>query len=433
MFGRMSFGSLFVLALLAPGVCWAQAGYGYGPANGQGGPMMSPYAGQYVPQSAGAPVPNGGNSRTIYEELPDDRGWLFEDSPLSKSLENSFQHAFFRAEYLLWKLGDPGNVVLGSELLSGADPRDPTNVPVNDRSTGTPIGLGVVPTLDSVRLNGVNGFRGTFGLPVGPGAFEASAFVFQSVANSLNLTDQIQPVDPDFPFSMATFVAQPVLVEGAPSSASLVYDVSYQAVLKTSVWGTEANYIFAPPNAGAGDFFTFSPLVGFRYFNYRESLNQTGVYEFTDDGITFRPVTSRIDASTVNNSFGPQIGLRTELTVSRLTLGAEPKVMLGLNSYKANLFTQNILSDTEPVLNIHDKETTFGPLADLKLYSRLALNQNLHVFASYNLLWAGMLTRPANNIVYNTSVITGAGAFQQNVRTTDAVLQGLSVGAEFRY
>ena len=107
--------------------------------------------------------------------------------------------------------------------------------------------------------------------------------------------------------------------------------------------------------------------------------------------------------------------------------------MLGLNSYKANLFTQNILSDTEPVLNIHDKETTFGPLADLKLYSRLALNQNLHVFASYNLLWAGMLTRPANNIVYNTSVITGAGAFQQNVRTTDAVLQGLSVGAEFRY
>ena len=429
MFGRMSFGSLFVLALLAPGVCWAQAGYGNGPANGPSGPMMPPYSGQY----AAVPSPNGGNRRTIYEELPDDRGWLFDDSPLSKSLENSFRHAFFRTEYLLWSISDPGKVVLGAPLLSGADPRDPINVPVNDRTTGTPIGLGVVPTLDSFQLKGLNGFRGTFGMPVGPGTFEASAFVFQTSSTRMNLTDSIKAVDPADPFSVATFVAQPVLLQGALSATSLVYDDSYQAVLKTSVWGTEANYVFAPPNAGAGDFITFSPLVGIRYFNFRESLNQTGVYEFNDGINPVRPVTSRIDASTVNNSYGPQIGLRTEMTISRLTVGAEPKMMLGLNSYKANLFTQNILSDTEPVLNIHDKETKFGPLADLKLYSRFALTQNLHVFASYNLLWAGMLTRPYNNIVYNTSAVTGAGAFHQNIRTTDAVLQGLSVGAEFRY
>jgi len=431
MFGRMSFGSLFVLALLAPGVCWAQPGYGYGPANGPSGPMMSPSAGQYVPQYPAAPSPNGGNSRTIYEELPDDRGWLFDDSPLSKSLENSFRHAFFRTEYLLWSFGDPGKVVLGAPLLSGLDPRDPVNVPVNDRFTGTQIGLGVVPTLDSFQLGGNNGFRGTFGIPVGPGAFEASAFVFQTSAGRLDLTDAIQPVDPADPFSVATFVAQPVLVDGAPSAASLMYDDSYQAVLKTSVWGTEANYVFAPPNASAGDFITISPLVGIRYFNFRESLNQTGVYEFTTDGINFSPVTSRINASTINNSYGPQIGLRTEMNIARLTLGAEPKVMLGLNSYKASLFTQNILSNTEPTLSLQDKETTFGPLADLKLYSRFALTQNLQVFAAYNLLWTGMLTRPADNIVYNTTV-TGA-AFQQNVRATDTVLQGLSVGAEFRY
>lgn len=391
---------------------------------------MSPYAGQYVPQYA---PQNGGNNRTIYEELPDDRGWLFEDSPLSKSLESSFRHAFFRAEYLLWSISDPGNVVLGAPLLSGADPRDPANVPVNDRTTGAPIGFGIVPTLDSVQLTGNNGFQGTFGMPVGPGAFEASAFIFRPNTSRLNLTDSIQPVDPDDPFSVATFVAQPVLVEGAPSIDSLVYDVSYQAVMKTSVWGTEANYIFAPPNAGAGDFITFSPMIGVRYFNFRESLNQTGVYEYTDDGINFRPVTSSINASTINNTYGPQIGLRTEINIARLTLGAEPKVMLGLNSYKASLYTQNILSDTEPVVNIHDKETKFGPMADLKLYGRFALGQNFHVFAAYNLLWAGMQTRPYDNIVYNTSVITGSSDFQQNVRTTDTVLQGLSVGGEFRY
>lgn len=433
MFGRMSFGSLFVLVLLAPGVCWAQAGYGNGPANGPTGPMLPPYQGQYAPQFTGAPTPNGGNSRTIYEEIPDDRGWLFDDSPLSKSLENSFRHAFFRTEYLLWSFGNPGKVVLGAELLSGADPRVPANVPVNDRITGAPIGLGVVPTLDSFRLEGNNGFRGTFGIPVGPGALEASAFIFATSSGRLDLTDRIKPVDPDDPFSVATFVAQPVLVEGAPSIESLVYTDSYQTVLKTNVWGTEANYIFSPPNANAGDFWTFSPLVGIRYFNFRETLNQTGVYQFSDDLINFRPVTSRIDASANNNSYGPQIGFRSELNISRLTLGAEPKVMLGVNSYRATLFTQNILSDAEPNLSLVDKETTFGPLADLKVYSRFAVSQNLHVFAAYNLLWAGMLTRPYSNIIYNTSVITGAGAFQQHVQATDAVLQGLSVGAEFRY
>ena len=267
MFGRMSFGSLFVLALLAPGVCWAQPGYGYAPANGPSGPMMSPYSGQYVPQYSGAPTPNGGNNRTIYEEHPDDRGWLFDDSPLSKSLENSFRHAFFRTEYLLWSFGDPGNVVLGSQLLSGLDPRDPLNVPVNDRATGAPVGLGIVPTLDSVQLSGNNGFRGTFGLPVGPGALEASAFIFQTNTAQLDFTGSIVAVDPDDPFSVATFVAQPVLVEGALSDANLMYDVSFQAVLKTSVWGTEANYVFAPPNAGAGDFIYVPPYVPHQEIN----------------------------------------------------------------------------------------------------------------------------------------------------------------------
>ena len=433
MFGRMSLGSLFVLALMAPGVCWAQAGYGYGSANGPTGPGYSPYQGQYAPPTAGMAAPNGGNRRTIYEELPDDRGWLFDDSPLSKSLENSFRHAFFRTEFLLWSFGDPGNVVLGAPLLSGADPRDPTNVPANDRFTGTPVGFGVVPTLDSLQLSGNNGFRGTFGMPVGPGAFEASAFVFATSNKGQNLTNRIRADDPDDPFDFPTFVVTPVLVEGAPSNESLVYTDSYKNVLTTNVWGTEANYIFSPPNAGAGDFLTFSPVIGIRYLNFSERLNQTGVYQFSDDGINFRPVTSRIDSSAINNSYGPQIGLRTELNVSRLTLGAEPKVMLGFNSYRTTLFTQNILSDSEPNLNVSDKQTTFGPLADLKLYSRFALSQNLHVFAAYNLMWAGLVTRPYNNIVYNTSVITGAGAFQQNVRSTDVLLQGLSVGAEFRY
>lgn len=433
MFGRISIGSLFVLALLAPGMCWAQAGYGYGPAYGPPGAMMPPQAGQYAPGYGGMAGPGSGHGRTIFEELPDDRGWLFEDAPLSKAMENTFRHATFRVDYLLWNLGSPGNVVLGAKLLSGDDPRDPANLPVNDRTTGAPIGQGVVPTLDNIKLDGINGARGTVGLPIGDGTFEASAFIFQTASNVLDLTDAIQPVDPDNPFSFATFVAQPIQQEGNLTNNSLVYDVSYVAALKTNVWGTEANYVFTAPNAGTGDFMTVSPLIGFRYFNYRESLAQTGVYEFTDSLGATSQVTSRIDASTNNNFYGPQIGMRAEVSLARLTIGAEPKVMLGLNSYKANLATQNILSPTEPVLNIQDKETTFGPMADLRLYSRLGLTKSFHVFASYDLLWAGFNTRPFNNIVYNTSVTTGGGDFNQRVKEVDTTLQGLSVGGEFRY
>ena len=444
MFGRMSLGSLLALALAAPAACWAQPGTGYGPMNGPNGQMMSPYPGQYASQPAGVATPNGGYRNTIFEELPDDRGWLFDDSPLSKSIENSFRHAYFRAEYLNWGMGDPGRVALSAPQFSGADPRIPFNV--NDLTTGAPLGQATAPTLDSANLHGNNGFRGTFGIPLGQGTFEASAFTLLNNFDRQDLSNLRTIADPGDPIAVIltpqTFVAQPVLSDGALSIDSLVYtgindgaghfsDV-YRAVLKTSVWGTEANYVFSPPGVGAGDFVTVSPLVGFRYVNYRERLTQRGIYQFSDDGgVTFRDVERLIDASTHNNSYGPQVGLRVEAHMDRLTLGAEPKVMLGVNNYESHLRTERILSDTEATLNLGQKKTSFGPLADLRLYSRFSMTENVSVVASYDLMWLGMVTRPYDNTIYN--VASGAGAFQQRIRHTDVLVEGMTVGIEYKY
>ena len=80
-------------------------------------------------------------------------------------------------------------------------------------------------------------------------------------------------------------------------------------------------------------------------------------------------------------------------------------------------------------------DTTFGPVANLQVYCRGNLSESLTLFVSYDMMWAGMITRPADNIVYNVTgtAIPQPGAFRQNVHYTDLLLQGVSVGGEVHW
>src|SRR4029079_10073247 len=115
---------------------------------------------------------------TVYEQLPDDTGWLYEDGPLERVLKNAFRHAYFRLEYLNWDISDPGNNILGSATNLTTDPTVPfikTN-PV----TGTAFNV-VAPTLQGVLTNDNNGIRATFGMPItSAGTFETSVFSLQT-------------------------------------------------------------------------------------------------------------------------------------------------------------------------------------------------------------------------------------------------------------
>lgn len=427
MSGRCTLGWMTLLTLLVSSLSHAQDGAPPG------------YFQSVVPHAVGGghpgygapPTGPGPGAQNYYEEVPGDTGWLYDESPLELFLVNAFRHSYFRAEYLLLDIRDPGNVTLAEPAaLNGADSGliDPSQSQfVIDPSTGNVL-TGLLPILNGIQVNENNGVRGTFGFELRDGSLEASAWALQSSTGAFDGNDFINTPNSFF----EPVIYQPVLQEGASTGFPLIYDISYRAQLKTRVWGSELNWLWN--DANPNDNFDIRPLVGVRYFNFNESLRQRGDYTFIDQISGSTEILDRqINAATDNYMYGPQFGFRAEVTSKWFDFGATPRVMLGLNSYKATLNTSQILSPTEDPLFTKQSKTTFGPMADLQVYSRLKLRENFSILVSYNLMWAGLITRPYNNIIYDTSVTPQAGIFRQDVRATDAFLQGISVGGELRF
>jgi hypothetical protein len=454
---------------------WPLSGRGQGDAWGPPGGMVpagwhgGPPAGQSLPPGyyavpgSGVPGPFAiGKGRTVFEELPDDTGWLYEDSPLDRMLTNLFRHAYFRVEYLLWDVSDPGDNILGAPTNFVADPSQP--FVITDPITGSLLDV-VAPTLSDVKVNDNNGIRATFGFSVfEAGTLEASVFALQTSTSAkgtptvFGLTtidlDGDGTADTDVngntifvSGNVIDGVAQSMLIDGVVPPGNnffLLNDLDYHLSLKTQVWGAEGNWVVAPYDPGAPLLVT--PLLGFRYFNFREDLRQSGVYSFQRldaNGIPqFDPVTGepiidpvqrKIDSTAINNLYGPQLGLRAELNNRWFSVGAQPKVMLGLNSYKVDLNTYQVLSPTDPPQNISQTDTTFGIVGDLEVYTRLHLTSHLSVFTSYNLLWAGLITRPADNVVYNIQRSPRQSNLALDPTFSGVMLHGLSVGGELRW
>lgn len=446
MSGRMTLGSLFVLAALIPGLCHAQGGYGYGPATQpgawQGQPPQTPYPAS--PQYPGCGAPPQGPSNTIYEQLPDDLGFMHQDSPLEDALKNLFRHSYYRGEYLLWSASRPGNVLLGNVPPAGFLQQQPFSPILNPNTfdVSDPLGnpaTAVEPSLYAFDVKNLSGYRGTAGFNIGPGNFELSAFVLARRKNEFDGSALMTAAIPDTPTTIgvpANYIAQSITIDGA--AGTLLYTTGYIAIMQTSIWGAEANYILDAPNAGTGDWWTFSPIAGFRYFNYLESLNQFGGYDYVPDPT--QPTTTAqalrsIYSRSNNNVYGPQIGMRAELSISKVTFGAEPKIMLGLNSYTDKMSTLNVndpalTPNDNTVYNFQKTATVFSPMADLRAYTRIQVSQYAHVYAAYNLMWVGSISRPYDTVGYNM-LSGGGGMFSP--KFTDSIIQGLSVGAELRF
>jgi hypothetical protein len=215
--------------------------------------------------------------------------------------------------------------------------------------------------------------------------------------------------------------------------------VSYRAEVKTRMWGTEGNWVRNSFDPGSP--LQLSPIIGFRMLEFGEDLRQSGQYRFSvtapDGTVTTSVVDRRISSTTDNYVYGPQIGFRSELVSKWATLGVQPKLMLGMNTYKAAIQTQNILSPTDINQNLMRKDTTFGVIGDLEVYSKIHVRPHFNILVGYNLMWTGLVTRPAENIVYNVSgAVGGAGRqsdFGLDVDYSGLLLQGLSVGGELNY
>ena len=194
MTGRIPFGLLTVLTALVCAPIQAQDQMGPPPAYGV---QPAGFHALQEPEGAGqyhgfplnyqrSPVRGtpGTPPRTIYEELPDDLGFAYDDTRLGKILTQTFQHAWFRSEYLLWNASAPGHVLLGEQPANGIPHVQILGEPVNQslsqgisfgRTVNGVTGTSIAPGLDDISINNMNGFRGTFGLPFPVGQLELSS------------------------------------------------------------------------------------------------------------------------------------------------------------------------------------------------------------------------------------------------------------------
>ncbi len=400
----------------------AQNGYSYG------GGAYSPNAVFDGPGTVSYGAPGAYESCPVNYQGGDESYWvqptpetpqLFSSGDPFQSAFRSYDGFFFRAEYLQLDYTRPGDVLLGAPQFGFVDPRIPFEV---FDGGGNSLGFASIPVLDKMRLVNVPGVRATVGVPLVFGSAEASVF-------GMNTAQQVlEDRDLNGTFKQP-FLGTTTLDHGALSDNINLYNDSFRAAFTSKLWSSEANIFLDGPNS---NFFSFSPMVGFKYLDLRENLEQTG--SFTPDPNTGLPtVVSTINSYSKNQLYVPQIGLRTKFENTWGAVTFDPKFGLGANVFHNKVNSNHFRSNGDPFVETEDSGAQLSPVIDLNLTGRLKVTPTFSLTVGYNFIFAGHVTRPQDNIRYND-----AGAFPTPPDITvqthkqDMIFQGLTIGAEFR-
>lgn len=356
--------------------------------------------------------PNG----YVTQRVADPDHWD-ENGPLESFLTRTFTESRFRLEYLLWHLDAPGSVRLGAQV-AGLGPNQ--EFEVFDRVTGISLGMARVPTLAMQTLDDVNGIRFGLEFPYEDVTLELRAFALEQAGDTLDL-----PVFDTGPF-VATTLTTNGNVQTQNSVSTIVYDRGFQSHLTSEIWGAEGNLVFRDDMPGDG--LRFSPMIGFGYFMFREKLQLNGVD-------TNPPRGAVIESKSSNNIYGIQLGLEGEVRFSRFAIGARPKILFGLNDYKAEVRSDDLFAANEPVRTSSVEHVEFSPIFDFQVYGRVGVTENFNLFVSWQYLWTNRVSRPFNTINYDETRV--GVQTRQNVRVIenleDFFLNGLTVGGEIRF
>jgi hypothetical protein len=138
---------------------------------------------------------------------------------------------------------------------------------------------------------------------------------------------------------------------------------------------------------------------------------------------------TEINSTTTNNIHGPQVGFRFEYTHPWFSLGAEPKVALGVNQYKAGVASDDPLSFS---LLTTETSTVFQALGHLNVFAKMKITDHIRGYVAYNLLGVSGVSRPHEQIVYD---LTSADEnnIHVNTKLSGFMLQGYSVGGEVNF
>ena len=374
------------------------------------------------------------------ERLPTDKGWHYEDNPGDRFVSMVAKSTWLRLEYLNFNFQDPGNTLLGSPVGGVVDPSKPFQTTVD----GQPA-TARVPTTEQLHFRNIQGLRGTVGLPTNVGTFEANFFSFQRAHSDyyqeipdgpvLNPSAQIQLATSTLTNGKVTDVVNGNVV---PTNIFL-YDKSFQVFQNSSLFGAEANWI---SKSQYEDGFVTHALAGFRYLDIHESLGQRGVFDQqgalspdpTDPATSDRtPLVSSIDSDSNNRVYAPQLGMRFEYVTPWITLGFEPKVAFGINKYNASVSTFRLRSPGDAFVQTQESGTRFSPVGDFSVYSKLHLRENFSINVGYQIVVAGGISRPANNIYYNDNGAANPAAIVVDPSFNRMVWQGLTLAGELKF
>jgi hypothetical protein len=378
-----------------------------------------------------------------------------ENRPIEHFLHEVTSRSWLRLEFMQWSMQDPGGGTIGAPVsgLQNVVPNNSVqgiNSPVavnNNLNGGSTAGLTLFPQSNSLDLIDTPGVRGTLGVAMNGGDLELSFFGFENKSDSVAFNDIDGPrqilatlvgtggttFDPTLGTSTNPNYAIPLLTDGGVTDVaglnSLVFDKTFHADFSSQLWGSELTFLTERYIPGEG--FGFQWLGGIRYTNLDENFDIHGTF----DGGAVADRTTDINSSVVNNLYGPEAGARFSFNTRWFTLSATPRVMLGLNDYTATV-SSNALGTGRT--SFDSDKIEFGTITQLNLAGEVHLNTKFSVFAGYDFMWIPRISRPHENIVYN-SVAAGAGGtgftpdIRQNVNFSNFAANGFSFGAVFRY
>lgn len=406
------------LAVLLAGMC----GLAHTPAFAQTGPAAPGYG---APQPMGGPAWYG--TADEVESAP---------GPLLGPIIHS-DGGFLRLEYMNYTIAKPGDTLLGAPVAGVPDPTKP--FPVFAPGSAQPIAMATVPTTNGMNLGGMNGIQATAGISlIDEGSVEVSGFFFGTketgyLINHFGISSfQTSAGPPPVVVQLPDVIATSLFFQGQLSDHLLLYNKSFKATFQSQLWGAEANYFY---DQDADGLLQFRPLIGGRYLNLTERLNQTGV--FRDFVLGGPDIVSTIDSHTVNNLYGGQFGFRLGMVTKFIEIGVTPKALFMGNTVVADVTTNHLRSNFDPVVSSPSSgknvTSTFSLGGEVVSHVQLNLTPRFCLRGGYNVLWLNRVTRPQNNVFYNDNGTTAAPAVVEKISFHDVLISGFTVGAELRF
>jgi hypothetical protein len=363
-----------------------------------------------------------------------------DEQPVEWFLGELAKRSWLRVEYLHWETDNSGLDTAGAPVTGATNLYQATNVfPGESVSTQNSALL----DLSSVSLSDASGARGTWGLALNGGQMELSVFGTQEVTDTVSQTLPFLRVDDAIAGAQTIQIGNigvPLLTNGVVGTAGvanhLVFDQSVSASVSSQIWGSELALLTNAYLPGEG--FHLQWLGGFRYVNLDEGYSIRGVDRTSTNAVPTR--TTTIHSATINNVYGPQVGARASLVHRWFSLSATPRITFGLNDYQAQVDYDTRVSDgSSPTVTTQSKldEIEFNTITQVNFLGEIHLSAAFSVYGGYDFMWMPQVARARDTVRFNSVTPLNAVASEPSVTVLEdlssVIVQGLSVGATFRY